>query len=422
MNQASSKRTKAGYRHHPEDQANSPLKEPDDFVIQVDDEGTFWDKSSSSVDLRALQHIAECASRTNTIVTVFIHGWHHNAHPADRDLNRFADAQRDLRQALTGDVFRRSRELLTGTADVRVIGIYVGRRGRSLPGVLDYLTPLGRQAAAKRVGDGDLKGFMGSLNAIYERANARGTATFMGLVSFGHSFGGQVLFNATGPLIIAELERAARGEIESGRPLQGFGDLVVLANPALDAKQFEDIHHRGRSIAHGHSQLPLVLVLSAITDKARARLYKWLRTMKQIFRGGKRTALETVALGEFAKHRTHTIMVEEGATGAFDPAIFEREPERIRHYDLTSLPSIGGVTLKPEGEHHAFNPFIVAAVKVKVISGHSDFKSVLYQFLTSCAAIAQAKRMLLRRRSDVPVDISGAEPRTDIGVADTFPA
>ena len=138
----------------------------------------------------------------------------------------------------------------------RLIGIYVAWRGASLPGFLDYVTFWGRKSAAQRTGEVDLREFLDRLNQVYRRHNettgkqtaqATDTApnTFLGLVTIGHSFGGQVLLRSVSAALEQELQSVTpvpgylRSESPTqpqplGRPLRGFGDLVVLVNPAVE--------------------------------------------------------------------------------------------------------------------------------------------------------------------------------------------
>ena len=136
-----------------------------DYVLQFDDFGSLW--GDPEMAEKTLQAIKKESERTNTIVVLFIHGWHHNAAPDDENLLDFADSLESIREKLKDPLYRESRLELTGSEDVKVIGIYVGWRGRSLPWLLDYATFWGRKATAERVGEGDLRDFLLRLNAIY---------------------------------------------------------------------------------------------------------------------------------------------------------------------------------------------------------------------------------------------------------------
>lgn len=401
-----------GHKNFPQD--NGSFKEPDDFVIQIDDYGAFWDPVVAN---RALDAVEVAAAKTNTIVVLFIHGWHHNAAIGDSNAEDFAESLHQIRVKLDDNPdgkpgpYRQSRERLTGDGDVKIIGIYIGWRGKSLPMPLNYLTFWGRKAAAERVGQGDLREFLLKLNGVYKNRNAvipdGQKKLFMGMVSFGHSFGGQVLFRAVRGTLEDELIRATSrrlaGDQKQLDSLSGFGDMVVLINPALEALQYDRLHKLHKQLSYDRNQTPLLMVLSAETDFARQFFFpigRWFDTLfRPSFRKGQRE-LWTQALGEYLPQRTHTVEIylsEGSLLPGFDPAIYTENPCAIVNFDLTDVPQIGGVGLKPTGGHHRYNPFLVVYADSRVIIKHSGiFEKALRDFLNDYIAIAEGKRILLR--------------------------
>jgi hypothetical protein len=302
---------------------------------------------------------------------------------------------------------------LTGNPDITVIGIYVGWRGQSLPMPLDYATFWDRKAAAERVGDGDLREFLVRLNRIYrDRSAARERskrAPFMGLVSIGHSFGGQVLFKVVATTLEKELIEATRfsAASEASRrpkttlrePLQGFGDLTVLVNPAFEALQYERIHQLNAQVVYNRRQTPLLLVLSAENDLARKLAFPLGRWVDGLigppFRLDQKE-LWTTALGEYEPQRTHEItIVTEPST--FDAKDYVSKPCTILNLDHTSIPTIAGVRLTPTARApQPYSPFIVAYASLQVILGHSGiFEDRLRNFLNDFVAVVEGKKMLL---------------------------
>jgi hypothetical protein len=402
-----------GYKNF--DQTNGLFTEPDEFVIQVDDYGSFWDPN---VPVRALETISKESQRINTIVVLFIHGWHHNAAVDDDNAKDFASSLAQVRATLDDNIggrpgmYRLSRELLTGNGDVKVIGIYVGWRGKSLPMPLDYITFWGRKAAAERVGEGDLREFLLRLNYIYRDRNGPRTDSpskpFMGMVSFGHSFGGQVLFKAIAGALEQELievisTSSANQKVPLAKQLAGFGDITVLVNPALEAFQYERIHRLGKQIEYDRQQTPLLLVLSSENDLARQFFFPAGRMVDALFRTPFREnqrAQWTEALGEYEAQRTHTVEIlpKDATTSTkFDHNIYKDNPCGLVNYDLTNVPVIGGVQLKPTASRpHRFSPFLVTYASGKVIVHHSGiFKQELRNFLNDYIAITEGKRILL---------------------------
>jgi len=401
------------YNHKPFEVAASASS--DDFVIQIDDYGQFWD---SSAPIRALNRIDELSKTTNVIVLLFVHGWHHDAAPDDENLRDFALSVADTRKRLIdrsnpeSRVYRESRKSLTDTEALSVVSIYVGWRGRSLPGVLDYTTFWGRKAAAERVGEGDLRQFLGQLNALYRESRVRrtngSTRKFFGLVSFGHSFGGQVLFRSVAFEIERELLAMTGGAMKANGvqkqvvDLLGFGDLVVLVNPAFEALQFERIWRLSRELEFGQKQNPIMLVVSSAGDIPRQVLFPAGRNLDAFFlrpdfRPGQR-ALWTEALGEYKPFRTHSVDVTLNSsqlTPGFDPGVYTRDPCAIANLDLTNNLSIAGVRLTPAEGYQPNSPFLVAHASKDVVLNHSKvFEEVLRKFLNDYVAIAEGKRMV----------------------------
>jgi pimeloyl-ACP methyl ester carboxylesterase len=400
-------------------QTNGALAEPRDFVIQVDDYGAFRD---ASVATRALETIKSTSLRTNTIVVLFIHGWHHNADLDDQNAKDFSTTLSSLRKTL-GDnengqpgVYRQSRVLISGTGDIQVIGIYVGWRGKSMPMPLDYLTFWGRKAAAERVGDGDLREFLLRLNAIYLERNRphAGLRPFMGMITVGHSFGGQVLFKAVGNTLEKELIDAtmdpARGQL--AQPLRGFGDIIVLVNPALEASQYARIDQLSREISFSPKQTPLLLVISSETDAARKYFFPAGRSLGLLFHAPLRPeqrAMWITALGEYEPQRTHFIELIDSAVHGFDPNRYRDDRCGILDFDLTDVPLIGGVKLSPlpARQRNRYSPFLIAYASNQVVMHHSGiFGEALRTFVSDYVGVTEGKRVLLSNQ-----DLSNCEGR-----------
>ena len=393
-------------RNYP--QTNGPFDPKMDFVVQVDDYGSFWDPE---VPHRLLRTIAENVQKKNVVVVVFVHGWHHNAQTDDDNARDFAETMRKLREAMEDNkdgrpgIYRQSRLNLTGNGDVDIYGVYIGWRGKSLPEPLDYATFWDRKSGAERVGEGDLREFLLRLNRLYAERSALREMTpqvpYMGLVSIGYSFGGQVLFKAVAHTFEAEIIQAAPYEDNVvARPLTGFGDLTILINPAVEAFQYERIHELNRKIRYPPDQTPLLLVISSATDVARKTLFPLGRmgaaTFRASFRGNQRD-LWTQALGEYEVQRTHEVEITQDTQQPFDPRVYLENPCAVVHYDLTSVPSIGGVKLVPlPNRVQPFSPFLVAYASGDVVMGHTGiFEKQLRAFLNDYVAITEGKRQLL---------------------------
>lgn len=402
-----------GHQNYPRNPGRSQT-DPD-FVVQVDDFGQFWEPEAAD---RALRAIEDAANETNTVVVLFIHGWHHNAAPGNENLQAFARSVQDIRATLDDNLdgqpglYRQARQELTEDGRLNVLGIYVGWRGQSLPMPLDYTTFWGRKAAAERVGNGDLREFIARIQSLYAaRCEARRTGkvrTFMGFVSIGHSFGGQALFRAVAGRFEQELieqtakaKRSRSGQTPEKSCVEGVGDLVILVNPALEALQFERIHTLGRQLDSGPAQVPRMLVVSSKGDWASKALFpigRWVDTLKRPTFRGEQRALWTEALGVYAPQRTHNLNLAANDTillPGFDPVVYTQNPAAIVNLDLTNLPAIAGVKFQPTGNHRPYQPFLIAHTDQKIVRDHNQvFEQALRRLLTDYVALVQGKRML----------------------------
>jgi hypothetical protein len=313
-------------------------------VVESDDEGNFWNSAQADA---ALQLVRAHAGRVPTAVLVFVPGWGHNAQSKDQNLVCFSRTLDYLSQRLNGGPVRmleRARVsaalraptsgVLARPADdsVRVIGIYAGWRGRSLPeapSVLSVVTRVptfwGRKRTADIVGQGDLRGFIGALSAIYDSVNyapgSSGERPFFSLVSIGHSFGGQALLPAVSARLEEQLHEAAgddawkalRGEdIHPTRPvsIRGMGDLVILVNPAVEAARYEPLHRLSRQLRYHTDQTPALVVFSADNDVPRHFLFPLGRFFSTLFKARAEQGSwerDQVVLGRHDPQVTHRI-------------------------------------------------------------------------------------------------------------------
>lgn len=308
-----------------------PGTHPEVHFIEADDQGWFWNPEQAKNALGAVQNAADAG---DVVVVTFVHGWHHLADCCDNNLAGFKEILVRLDQQLQREMYDVARQQIHGLVpirDVRVIGIYVGWRGRSLPGWLDYLTFWGRKSAAERVGETDFQEFMVRLRDMHEErqrppgsGDSQQRANLFGMVTIGHSFGGQVVLRATSAYLEHKLAHVndAAGYLREATPkpprpaptespIGGFGDLIVLVNPAVEAAAYQRIHALSR-LAFPQEQWPLMLTLSAENDGPRQGLFRWGRIAGEIFTGKPRVErreknLERNSLGFVDEQVTHTL-------------------------------------------------------------------------------------------------------------------
>jgi pimeloyl-ACP methyl ester carboxylesterase len=393
-------------------------------IVQLDDFGSFWDASIARTVLSQVE--AESLSKDHsTYVVVFIHGWHNNAAPENENLLEFKDWLGGLSDELSKPERANTRKELTGSTNFKLIGVYMAWRGRSLPKLLDYGTMWWRKSAAERVGDGDASEFLERLQRIYLRANslaryrlAPDHTPFMGLLTIGHSFGGQVLLNAVARPLEEQLVMRApclmdavhSAEVPPTRTVQrraidSFGDLNVLVNPALEAYQFARIDGLYKQLVYSADQTPQLVVFSADNDVPRAAFFPIARALTSPFRPRFRNSYQGKlwgrALGELKEQQTHDLnLAGNGTPNSLTDDDFEPHNRHlIVNYDFTSTTVFAGARLErrsgiPPIEN---SPVSVVVTHDKIIDGHNGvFDPGFMAFLQQYIAFIEGKRVMLR--------------------------
>ncbi|MGH8251485.1 MAG: hypothetical protein ACREVI_12450 [Steroidobacteraceae bacterium] len=456
--------TSCGYRHEAYrlDERSKVAEELFDLhYVEADDEGWFWQPEQADLALEAVEQSAE---RRDTFVLLFVHGWHHSSRCCDSNVQSFRKTLVQLHDELSRNVHADARAAYSQAEksgrDFKVIGIYVGWRGRSLPGFLDYFTFWGRKSAAERVGEADVREFIARLNQTYlEKRSDRERGNFLGLISIGHSFGAQVLLRATAATLEQQLislnappgwlrQPAAAAPAESPKALQGIGDLVVLLNPATEAAAYHRLHLLSMAMRYQETQTPVMLTISTDNDYARHKLFTFGRVLGEFFTAKPRKpdALEREAErkalgidGKHVRHATHRIepvdprekLVKVEADPGVEPGcdrtgdcladwrvwaelpgrrILEDLPlredtqaglDRLRDFDFSAKVRLGNVEMNRGEGGIAFQPLIVATTGKAIVDNHSGiFAQPLLRFLIPYIALIETK-LALNAEEDV---------------------
>lgn len=392
-------------------------------VIELDDQGRYWSRPEFE---EVIGHVRSQVLEGGATIVVFIHGWHHSARSDDENLEGFRDALHKLRTEMDLPVYRAARRKLFGREDASVIGVYVGWRGRSLPGFFDYLTFWGRKAAAERVGEGDVVEVLSELSKIWSAANDAGKYT--GLVTIGHSFGGQVALSAVSSVLRNRITAAHQPGAAEFQPLTGFGDLVVLVNPAAESALFAAISEQTREAQFAPQQSPAMLVVSSENDRATGSWFPFGRrfaVVGQLHRG-QEYPLNIRALGWYKPHITHCLCADGGTlcSGIQERPLSYRGP----HLTISNTPrpqeAYAGVwvesdLLHPEDIELAGDigmvatkffrvsdnidpnlPFVVAKATKEIINGHNGmFDWRFTDFLLRYVAGTEIKRFTILARA-----------------------
>jgi hypothetical protein len=413
--------------------------------VEFDELGWYWNKAQED---SAIKLVEKRADETNTIVVVFAHGWHHTADCCDGNVVCFRTTLAKLRAELEQPIYRIARDSLTGDPRVRVVGIYAGWRGRSAPGLLDYLTFWSRKSTAERVGHADLRNLLTRLDAVYQERNSSGKGRFLGMVTVGHSFGGQAVFRAVSDLMESQLEVARPEPNSSGIVMRGLGDLVVLVNPAVEGAAMSPIDRAARNKPFDSLQTPVLSVFSAENDFPRTYLFpvgRILGAPVPARRSHDQRHLDRRALGVTRKLLSYELHwrpdsalpsaklamasvekepvvdggqmckpcgwddtppddpVSTAGDSWIPPGQTAREPllpslwSKPRRVDFSRTLFLAGMELRPRVPQPPYFPFVVARSSSDIFSGHNGiFTRRFTTFLIRYVADIEGKRLLTR--------------------------
>jgi pimeloyl-ACP methyl ester carboxylesterase len=245
--------------------------------VEIDEQGYFADRSQ-------IDHVLDVVGRAGKpkYVVVFVHGWFHSASPTDENVQRFKCALNNIQS-------------IDGNAGEEVVGVYVGWRGESwtIPGIR-LTTFWDRKNTSEEIGRGSLVEFLTRLERVVKPTPESPNK----LMLVGHSFGASVVFNAIGQILMARFLLDAEGLIaENGasrhsqsKPglISGYGDVVVLVNPAIEATRIMPFfsalneYSAKKTDLFAPGQPPRLVILSSEGDWATRRTFPTARVFSTL--------------------------------------------------------------------------------------------------------------------------------------------
>ena len=346
--------------------------------VELDDQGQFYEPRQADAVLQLLHDEAA----KPYYVCIFVHGWHHNAQDNDFNVRRF--------QETLGDIQQRN-------PDYQVLGIYVGWQGETLRVPwLRSLTFWDRKEVSENVGRHALLEF---LLQVENTLNTTGKGNNK-LVTVGHSLGASVVFNALQPLFLQRLVQPADGSVRSG-----YGDLVVLINPAFEAIRFAALREAAQKYSSSYGfrpeQNPLLIVATsegdsvtknsfALSQKITA-LFAQHRSLEQPTSGGVKLSeweLDTTAIGHFAPFITHRLQAQHAlstsncsaSAGWLPTAVQRQQSQQAAHGQAASgagwradsalLSTATGMEVQHLENSAAQDPYWVLQVATNVMPNH----------------------------------------------------
>ena len=242
--------------------AREERRDYDLLVAEFDDQG--WVQRSSNLARPAPDHLDALLDQLAALrlkykdqglaVVVFTHGWHHNADARDGNVSDFRRLLHDVALMETDGSHR------------RVVGLYVGWRGQSVPGwLIEDTTFWDRKNTAERVAQGSVRELFEKLDHFRDRKIDGDGTKGVRMLIIGHSFGGLITYES----LSGNLIRAAARHNSPDRPVSRLGDMLVIVNPAFEGVRYEPLRVAGQRMRNlSPNQLPVVIVATSTSDWA----------------------------------------------------------------------------------------------------------------------------------------------------------
>jgi len=290
---------------------SSALEVHDDFqlvFLEFDDQGSLYSRAPLDLLIQTLRREAARPDSPRILLLLFAHGWKNDARICNRNVCCFRSLLSRLSADLKG-VMERSK----GTVgSFRAIGIFVGWRGLSatIPPFKE-LSFYARRRAAQSIGQGELVELLTFLDGFQKNLNERDPRRCR-LVILGHSFGGAMIYSAVSNVLKSRIVDARVRAVLAGaeEPISGFGDLVVLANPAFEASLYAPLQELMNDFpSFSPRQRPLLVILSSETDTDTRVFFKLGRSLATLFQ-------------KTGPRSPHTMLVT--TVGNYDPFVTHR--------------------------------------------------------------------------------------------------
>jgi len=396
--------------------------------IELDDQGQLWDRGQMKAVLGSVD--AQTSHGTNDyLMVVFVHGWKHNAGfdgngVEDDNVAHFREALIQL-SAVEIELGRK-----IGKPARTVIGVYVGWRGASITTAgIDNLTFWDRKNTAHMVGHGQVTEVLQRLEMLRQQRIAHNPDTRSRLIVVGHSFGGAVVFSALEQILESRFALSAGTPEQPAGPVQGFGNLVVLINPAFEAQLYAPLADMAAEMrTYTPSQLPVLAILTSEADWATGIAFpigRWFSTWFEKQRvmdrdnpiTGSREHIDerradVDAVGHFEPYRTHTLTaVPRTSTVAASANTPQAASQKVR----TAAAAAGsweddrgggsidfpGSVLQRTANSAPRNPYLVVKVDKRLIADHNDiWGSDIREFITHLILISSQSENLQQRAQE----------------------
>ncbi len=359
--------------------------------VEYDDQGQLRQRAQMDAVLDEYRRIA---GSEEVLLVTFIHGWHHSAAPDDGNITSFRNMLREISRNEQKGSEQQKRQRR------KVLGLYVGWRGDSISvPYINGLTFWDRKNTAHDVGQ---QGVTELLLKLEEIVNVKiGMSADIPppqnsrLAVIGHSFGGAVLFTSLQKVLADRFINSRRGKTSSG-DAQGFGDLVVLLNPAFEALRFGTLYDLSQEQCRGYTpdQLPKLAILTSEADYATKLAFPAGRAFSTLFEShvtlndrhycneygpaGKQAlhidegTADRNTVGHFTPYLTHRLNPSSGTTDRKDDDPINWIQKNWEKQGLADTLDFNGSKLTSLGRTTPLNPYLNVQVDKKLIADHND--------------------------------------------------
>ncbi len=286
--------------------------------VEFDDQGRFWNRQQVDLLEKTLEEENRRPDTSGVAVVVFAHGWRHDSRVCDDNVACF----RTFLKQVQADAATVARVAGGTIRPKRIVAVYIGWRGLSANvQPLEDLSFWARQRVANRIASGDLIELLTRIELFVDRADASDPNRAR-LAVIGHSLGGTMVYEALANILkMRALEALDRQDSSDPREsvIHGFGDLVVLINPAFEASLYAPLQEiAGRFRRFSPLQPPVLITIASETDGPNRFWFPLGRRLETLFEqtGDRSPRSEIVtAVGNHEAFWTHRLTAASPAPG-----------------------------------------------------------------------------------------------------------
>lgn len=359
--------------------------------VEYDDQGQLRDPQQMNAVLDEFQRLAVS---NDVLLITYVHGWHHSAKPEDGNVKSFRGMLAEVSRLESAGSKQQSR------AERKVLGLYIGWRGDSISiPYINNVTFWDRKNTAHDVGQMGVTSLLLKLEEIVnvkvgmEEENP--PPKLSRLVVIGHSFGGAVVFSSLQKVLTDRFIDSRRGKTFRD-DAKGFGDLVVLVNPAFEAIRFAPLYDLSQEGCRRYfnSQLPKLAILTSETDYATRYAFPLGRFFSTLFES--HVSIDRHYCSEPGTKGIQSMQIKEGeadrnTVGHFTPYLTHRlnpSADKISRGDNFQIKQLQttwaehtnekpvnfvGTQLESLNRTTPLNPYLNIRVDTELIKNHNDF-------------------------------------------------